>query len=541
MSEKVGELIPDVVYNIAQARIQANDFGEDPELLDRFQWLLENPPKFESGRFYLGLLFESTEEFLCDICLHLGQFFLKRDDIEEAKNYFETALGKYPGNVTAHQRLADIAIRSKSYIEAIKHLTRILEVSPLEEDKVYAHNNLGIACYENGMLDDAIHHLTTVLKYSPANPTAIHNLSFIYEREGIFEKSDSTVRAIRFVDVDEGASPIFELRGDEDSEDGGLAIIGKSAGMFRVMRHARVASTSDSPVLVHGESGSGKELLAQLITLNSPRCDAPFTVVNCASIPEMILESELFGHEKGAFTGARARKMGALEIANGGTVFLDELTALSPRLQGRLLRAIREKTFTPMGSMAPVPVNVRFISATTMDIPGLVEDGSFRADLYYELNIIPIDVPPLRERKEDVPLLVDYFLRKYSRRQEGKSLTFQKDDLEILMEYDWPGNVRELENLIQRAIVMGSQSNLYLEELARLRRSRAASSRRESQSDDSIRYPITLSLSELEQRHIRSVLENCDNNQSQAAKILGINPSTLWRKLKNYGKKKEKK
>lgn len=530
---ETGSFPPDAAYNLAVGLMRS---GQDEEAEQLFRALLESPPLVQPGTFYLGLFFQSSEEFLCDVLLYLGQMARSREDIPSARKWYEDALRQRPDNVTAHQRLAELAILSKNYIEAINLLNRILEISPLEEDRINAHNNLGIACYENGMLEEAIRHLTTVLKHSPANPSAVFNLNFIYQREGVFEQEAPTPRAIRFMDVNEGASPIFELGGAGDgSAGGGLAIIGKSQGMLRVMRHARVASAADSPVLIRGENGTGKELLAQLIALNSSRRDAPFTVVNCGSIPELVLESELFGHEKGAFTGARARKLGAIELSAGGTVFLDELTALSPRLQGCLLRALREKHFTPMGGNREVPVGVRIISATSRDITKLIEEKLFREDLFYELNIIPIEIPPLRDRREDVPLLADYFLHRYGRHEGGKRLAFPSEDLQILQEYEWPGNVRELENLVQRAVVMGSQSSLYLEELARLRRTRAAGSRRDSPSDDAVRYPKEITLAELEKRHILSVLDTCDKNQRSAAKILGINPSTLWRKLKSYG------
>lgn len=531
--EEIGASPPDALYNHAVGLLRA---GREEEALPLFQRLLSAPPPVQPGSFYLGLFFQSTEELLCDVCLYLGHVHRNREDLAGARKWYEEALRHRPENVTAYQRLAELAILSKNYIESINLLNRVLEISPLEEDRINAHNNLGIACYENGMLEEAIRHLTTVLKHSPANPTAVYNLNFIYQREGVFDQEAPTPRAIRFMDVNEGASPIFELGGAGDGTSAGaLAIIGKSQGMLRTMRHARVASAADSPVLIRGENGTGKELLAQLIALNSSRRDAPFTVVNCGSIPELVLESELFGHEKGAFTGARARKLGAIELSEGGTVFLDELTALSPRLQGCLLRALRDRHFTPMGGNREVPVKVRFISATSRDITKLVEEKVFREDLFYELNVIPIEIPPLRDRREDIPLLADYFLHRYGRHEGERRLAFPAEDLQILQEYEWPGNVRELENLVQRAVVMGSQSSLYLEELARLRRTRASGHRRESPSGDAIQYPREITLADLEKRHILAVLEACENNQRHAAKTLGINPSTLWRKLKTYG------
>lgn len=530
-AERVGAALPEVAYNIAILSLRT---GQPSRVIERFRSLLDAPPAIQSGRFYLGLLFKSQEEFLCEVCLYLGQVHRELEDMRQARAWLEQALLHRPENVTALQRLAEVAIVSRSYIEAIGHLTRVTEISPLEEDRINAHNNLGIACYENGMLEDAIQHLTWVLKRSPANPSAIHNLSFIYEREGIFRDSGSPSLAIRFVDVEEGALPIFQLSASEqESPPGGPAIVGRSAEMLRVMRHARVAAAADAPVLIRGESGTGKELLGQLIALNSSRRADPFAVVNCSAVSEADLESELFGHEKGAFTGARARKLGALESARGGAVFLDEVADLTPRMQGRLLRAMREGGFVPMGGTSEVKLDVRVISATNRDLSSAVRAGTFREDLFYLLKVIPIEIPPLRERSEDVPLLVDFFLQKYARHEAGRRPRFPAEDLRALMEYDWPGNVRELENLVQRAAVMGSQSSLYLEEVARLRRARSTVPRRAKATGDAISYPLNLSLADLEMRHIKSVLESCGGNQRQAAKILGINPTTLWRKLKS--------
>ncbi len=526
---------PDLRYNRALIRLRA---GEGESAVPFLQELLENPPEVTKGRFYLGLLFPSSLDFRCDVALHLGHYFRDTGNIDRGVEHFRKAVNLVPENVTAHQRLGELLILRKEYVEAKRNLNIVLELSPLEEDKFNAHNNLGIACYENGEMDEAISHLTWVLRDSPANPAAIHNLNFIYEREGIFERSEKLPRAIRFMDVHEGALPIFDLSGGEEGEDGtAIKVVGRSNEMLRVMRHARIASASEAPILITGESGSGKELLARVINLNSARRDAPFAVVNCTSLTEMLLESELFGHTKGAFTGARAPKIGRLDQCSGGTVFLDEITALSPLLQGRLLRAIQEGEYFPIGASTAVPFAVRIIAATNRDLAELMREGEFREDLFYAINIIPIHVPPLRERREDVPLLVGHFIRKYGREQQVKRLSFSREDLMVLEEYDWPGNVRELENLIERAVVMGSQSNLYLEELARLRRDRASESRikKIQVSERKVSYPLDLPLAELEKSHILAVLEDCAYNQKQAADVLGINPSTLWRKLKSYG------
>lgn len=532
-AERTGERSAETLYGIALIQLRQR---QPYAARQQFTAILDSPPLFEAGKFYLGLLFQTREEFLADVCIYLGQIAREQEELDAARRWYERAITFRPDNVNAMQRLAEICILSKTYLEAINLLNLVLQLSPLEEDRINAHNNLGIACYGNGNLEEAVEHLTWVLRQAPTNPSAIFNLNHIYEKEGVFQRAERTPQAIRFMDVEESALPIFQLSGqDNESEQADTVIVGRSAEMLRVMRHARVAAASESPVLIRGESGSGKELLARLIARNSLRRDEPFAVVNCTSIPEMALESELFGHDKGAFTGARARRAGALEIAAGGTVFIDEIAALSTLLQGRIYRALREGKFLPMGASSEVAFEVRLICATKHDINALVREGKFREDLFYSLNIIPIDIPPLRERRADIPLLVDFFLQRYARRVEGsRKLSLPTDDLRILMEYEWPGNVRELQNLIERAVAMGSQSSLYLEEVARLRRERSLQ-RRQTQTPTSFQYPVDISLEELEKRHILAVLELTGNNQRTAARMLGINPSTLWRKLKAYG------
>ncbi len=525
----VGPPPPDAAYNLARLAVRLGDFAAARHLLNP---LRAAPPEILPGRFYLGLLFSNTAAFLGEVCLYLGLAARGEGDGAGAVANFRRALEHDPAAVAPRRHLADIALANDHFLEAIAHLDELLRQSTVEEERLEALNALGIACYRNGMLQEAIGHLARALQQRPGDPTAVSNLNYIYEREGILERERAPGTLMRFTDRHEDAQPIFQLAGAEDIAIGGPVIIGRSQAMLRVMRHARVAAASDAPVLLVGEAGSGKELLAETIAVNSSRADAAFSVVTCGAIPEVLLESELFGHEKGAFTGARTARAGVLESAAGGTVFLDEVTALSPRLQGRLLRVLRDQSFEPMGGSRVVPLDIRLIAATTRPPKDSIAHGALREDLFYALNVVPIEVPPLRERREDIPLLVDYFLHKYAR-PLSKAAPFGEDDLELLKEHDWPGNVRELENLVQRAAVMGSQSSVFLEGMARLRREAGKS--REDAPDDPVAYPPDISLAELEQRHIMAVLRRCGHNQRKAAKLLGINPSTLWRKLKSRG------
>ncbi|HFB68472.1 MAG TPA: sigma-54-dependent Fis family transcriptional regulator, partial [Calditrichae bacterium] len=231
-------------------------------------------------------------------------------------------------------------------------------------------------------------------------------------------------------------------------------IIGVSGKMQEVFRKIRKVASSDATVLIRGESGTGKELIARAIHFHSPRSDAPLVEINCASIPETLLESELFGHEKGAFTGAYKQKKGKFEIANGGTLFLDEIGELPLTLQAKLLRVLQDGRFTRVGGVENIEVNVRLIAATNANLEELLEAGKFREDLYYRLNVIPILIPPLRERLEDIGPLTDFFIQKYARKNKKHIKGISQEARYILMNYDWPGNVRELENAIENAVVM---------------------------------------------------------------------------------------
>ena len=287
---------------------------------------------------------------------------------------------------------------------------------------------------------------------------------------------------------------------------------------------ARVAAT-DATVLIQGESGTGKEIIAQLIHKNSRRKDKPFVAINCASIPDTLIESELFGHEKGAFTDATATKPGLIEIANGGTLFLDEVGDLSPAVQPKLLRFIETGEFRRVGGNNLIKVDVRIISATNKDLGEEVRKKNFREDLYYRLNVVTIRLPALRERKEDIPLLVEYFLKKL--RTDKK---ISPEAMEILMNYDWPGNVRELENVVERAVILSKGDVIKPEDIA-IKPTTGVS----YYSDIASKPLHALSLAELEKIHIENVLRSNNWNKTKTAEILGISLKTLYLKMKRYG------
>lgn len=305
----------------------------------------------------------------------------------------------------------------------------------------------------------------------------------------------------------------------------GPNIVGESSEMKRVFSLIEKVSASDSTVLILGESGTGKELIATTIHYQSNRKDKPLIKVNCAALPEGLIESELFGHEKGAFTGAVKRKPGRFELANGGTIFLDEIGDLPPSTQAKILRVIQERQFERIGGTSTLAVDVRIMAATNRNLEEEVKAGRFREDLYYRLNVIPIILPPLKERKEDIPRLIEFFMDKY-RRRLSKNVRFSKEAVDTLLAYDYPGNVRELENIIERCVTLSVNEVIDKDELPSFIMSGAESAR-------------SLCLSDIaaaaEKDHIVRVLKTTQGNKTRAAEILGISRKTLWEKMNAYG------
>lgn len=292
----------------------------------------------------------------------------------------------------------------------------------------------------------------------------------------------------------------------------------------------RVAS-SQATVLILGESGTGKELFARAIHYASPRAGKPLVKVNCAALPENLLESELFGHEKGAFTGAVARRIGRFEQADGGSIFLDEIGDLSPALQSKLLRVLQEKEIERVGSNQTIKIDVRVIAATNRNLEEAIRKGAFREDLYYRLNVVTMSLPPLRERKEDIPILIDHFLKKFSRENKKQVSSLTKEAKDLLIHYDYPGNVRELENIMERAVVLSRGESITSQDLPlHLKESKSESVLEKSRSKGSL--PETLET--LERQLIQSALERNGGIQTRAAEELGINERVLRYKMKKY-------
>jgi len=302
-------------------------------------------------------------------------------------------------------------------------------------------------------------------------------------------------------------------------------IISKSPRMLEVLELAREVASLRSTVLIRGESGTGKELVARAIHFSGSRAQKPFIAVSCAALAETLLESELFGYEKGSFTGAAERKKGKFELADGGTIFLDEIGDIGPKLQADLLRVLQERSFYRVGGSEEVQVDVRVIAATHKDLRALADEGKFREDLYYRLNVIEIHIPPLRERREDIPLLAEHFVERLSHELGKPVEEIAQDAMRLLMDHAWPGNVRELENAIERAIVSCRGRTLTAEDFSFLRNNGPAK----------VQIPDNLTLAEMERLMIEATLRRTGGNVKEAAASLGIDRSTLYEKLKRYG------
>jgi len=322
--------------------------------------------------------------------------------------------------------------------------------------------------------------------------------------------------------------------GSEDNEPLG-AVIGRSAVMVEVYKTvARVAPTK-STVLILGESGTGKELTARAIHQHSPRARRPFVAVDCGVLTETLLESELFGHARGAFTGAVADKKGVFEEAQGGTCFLDEIGDISPNLQAKLLRVLQEHEIRRVGGKEWVKVDVRIVAATNRNLAELVKTRTFRQDLYYRLNVITLNLPPLRERGEDVPALAHYFLKRYSQENRKEVTAIANETLDLLRAYSWPGNIRELENAIERAVALARQAVLTPEDLpAEIRAGIAPGRSHDAPQAEQSLFVGTPTLEEVEKRYVRYILSHTQGNISRAAKILDIDRRSLYRMLERF-------
>jgi DNA-binding NtrC family response regulator len=352
-----------------------------------------------------------------------------------------------------------------------------------------------------------------------------------------FEINEMRVVVRRALEKARLQQEIQKLRDRVDEKRGFGSIIGRSKAMEEASEIVKTVIDNDVTVLITGESGTGKELIAEAIHYNGPRRAQPLVKVNCVAIPETLMESELFGYERGAFTGATKRKLGKFETASGGTLLLDEIGDMSPATQSKLLRVLQEKRFERVGGVTPIRVDVRIIASTNRDLNRAVREGSFREDLFFRLKVIPIHIPPLRERREDIPLLVDHFLRLFQTRHHKTIDRVSEEAMDFMVNYNWPGNVRELENAIQRAVVLSTDSVIHAWNLPpeiQGQRDKAALDMVHLADDRSLAEKMESLTSDVEKRLIVEALEETRGRREQAARRLKLSLKTLYNKMRKY-------
>jgi two-component system response regulator HydG len=399
--------------------------------------------------------------------------------------------------------LMDVRMGKVGGIEALKRIKELSPGIPIIIMTAYASVSTAVEALKSGAYD----YLT--------KPLDIDELKMLI------------AKALRHREVEKENLYLKERLGDRFDF---ANIIGRSPAMTELFETLALVAPSEATVLIVGESGTGKEIIANAIHQNSPRCERPFIKVNCAALPETLLESELFGHERGAFTGALAKKQGRFHLAHTGSIFLDEIGEMAPTTQAKILRVLQEREFEPLGSTRTVKVDTRVIVATNKDLEAEIQKDHFREDLYYRLNVVRVEVPPLRERREDLPLLADFFLKRYVEKNRRLIKGFTPRAMDLLMRHTWPGNVRELENVVERAVIMARGDMISPDDLP-------DTIRELDKEVEKVRIDLTTgkSLKEVEREMILRTLEEMGGNRTRAADILGISRRTLQLKLKEYG------
>jgi transcriptional regulator with PAS, ATPase and Fis domain len=428
--------------------------------------------------------------------------------------------------------------------DAAQTYRKALSVIPEGPERDNLQNDLGVAFFRGGEIEKAVEQFKGVLKRDPDNVNAVYNLGQVYYHEGLTGRVKRDYEEL--AKTKGGAAILFALsksiadvagaqRADESADN---LLIGRSAPMRAVRDLIRRAAASDATVLILGENGTGKELVARSIHQQSTRHDKPFLAVACAALSESLLESELFGHEKGSFTGAVARKMGRFEAANHGTLFLDEIGEITPALQVKLLRVLQEREFERVGGTETLHVDVRILAATNRDLKKEVAEGRFREDLYYRLNVILIEVPPLRDRTDDLPVLLEHFLKKLRKKGATRFEGATSEALKRLAAHRWPGNVREMENLVERVVTLFDDTRIRPEHLPSellgdkdLARS-LTSEGRAALTEEA--WAKVGRLDELEREAIRRALLESRFNKKKTAEKLGISRPTLYEKIRRY-------
>ncbi len=526
----------DVHYNLGLLHMGR---GHVNDAISKFQEALGLLHPVVQGRYYLGLF--HTEETLRLQCrLNLGSLLRQRGDLEEAIALYRRVLEKHPGNVPALGNMGDCLLAMEHYPEAVRTYQKVLKLVPEGPERMNVRNDLGVAYFKSGDLERAVAQFKAVLKEDPEHSDALHNLGQIYLDGGVdvrvrrdFEEFLKTSKDPASLLYALSRSMVSVATSRKTAPAGGeTSLVGDSAPMRDVNELVKRAAASDATVIILGENGTGKELVARSIHQLSPRYDRPFVPIACSVLTESLLESELFGHEKGSFTGAVGRKIGKFESAQSGTVFLDEIGEIPLATQVKLLRFLQEREFERVGGNEPVQVDVRVVAATNRDLRAAVREGRFREDLFYRLNVITVEMPPLRERLGDLEILADHFLRLLREKRPDLRFTgLSAEALVLMRKYRWPGNVRELENAIERAVTLYDDVKILPEHLpAEILEGRVKGEDRGPQVSGA-----GYALQGAEREVILKVLRESRFNKKKAAQRLGISRPTLYQKISKYG------
>jgi len=491
-----------------------------------------------SGAYYLGL-FYGVESLGIQCRLNLGTLFKERGELEKALDQYRQVLDARPDHVLALGSVGDCLMALERFEEAIRSYKRALKGLPEGEERRNLQNDLGVCFFKMGDLGKAVGEFKDILKRDPDHVNAIYNLGQVYFHGGMtgrvredyeeFVKGSKNAASILFSLSKSMVSAATAQKGKPSEEN---LLIGESPSMRRVKDLLKRAAASDATVLILGESGTGKELAARSIQRQSSRHDKPFVPIACSALSESLLESELFGHEKGAFTGAIGQKAGKFETAHQGTVFLDEIGEISLATQVKLLRVLQEREFERVGGTQTLKVDLRVIAATHRDLKKCVQEGSFREDLFYRLNVIVVEMPPLREREGDLGILIKYFLEKLRLKRTTRFTGIDPEALKLMRLYPWPGNVRELENVMERIVTLNDDLTVHPGHLPD-----EVAGRKSGGLPGPSLLPLSGSgvLERAEKDVILKVLEESKFNKKQAATRLGISRPTLYQKIRKYG------
>ncbi|MBP7791616.1 MAG: sigma 54-interacting transcriptional regulator [Candidatus Goldbacteria bacterium] len=541
----------DVSYNLALIFINENKIKEAIDSLRSIN-LDEIDP---TGSLIYSDKYSDIKSLAMDVNLFLGVLYKNAGENKNSIDAFKNVLKYDSKNELSYANLGDIYFKDGNYDVAIENYNYAINVSSDSRRKSNLYNDLGLSYFRKGLTNEAMECFKNSVILNPENKNALYNLGLIYVKSGMKDEIKDDYR--EFIKQNDGIEILFNISksimdiAKQQSDTLSFAdFIGESEPVKKVKDLIIKASETDSTVFIDGENGTGKELVARAIHRLSRRSDKPFIVVNCGALPENLLESELFGYEKGAFTGAVKTKQGRFEIADGGTIFLDEIGDITAAMQVKLLRFIQYREFERVGGNETIKVDVRLITATNKDIKRMLKDGSFREDLFYRLYVLPVSLPPLRERGEDAVLLAHYFLKKFNEKYNKKFKDFSPDALKVILKYPWPGNVRQLENVIERIVTLYDDvevKKIYLPDELLSAKATVKNVKNQKTIDliemlKSVNYDYDKAAKKLKMKKeylkqkvneidLNEILARVNNSTTKAAKVLGISRMALWKRM----------